>query len=154
MENVSFSKQAQFKNFTTQDFTWKYGGVSYTFEGGCVYNVPAELALHFAKHLAQREMGDNPFNETQMKALMNQCFPGTNIEEIAKGQTSGAFEKIVNGEAKPGAKTVEPNATVASVQNEPQDDGDDEKEDNKPPKFKAKPQGRPKGKSKDDEYIA
>ena len=153
MESIQFSKQCQFKNFTTQDFTWKYGGVSYTFEAGQVYNVPAEIALHFAKHLSQREMGDNPHNEQIMRSLMGKCFPGTTIEDIVKGQTSGTFEKLVNGEAKPGAKTVEPNATVASVQNEPQDDG--EKEDlKKAPKFKTKPTGRPKGKSKDDEYVA
>ena len=155
MENVSFSKQAQFKNWTKKDFTWKYGGVSYTFEAGCIYNVPAEIALHFALHLAKREIGDNPHSEIKIKELMNQCFPGTSIEDIAKGQTTGTFEKLINGEAKPGAHTVEPNATTTLVQNEPQDDGDEEKEDSKKePKFKIKPTGRPKGKTRDEEYVA
>ena len=149
---MEFSKQAQFKNFTTSDFTWKYGGVSYTFEAGQIYNVPAEIAMHFAMHLAKREIGDNPHNENKMKELMGKCFPGTTIEDIQKGQTTGTFEKVVNGEAKPGAKTIEPNATVESVQNEPQDDGDEKEDLKKAPKFKTKPTGRPKGKTKDDEY--
>jgi len=152
---IQFSKQTQFKNWTHEDFTYKYDNVSYTFETGGVYNVPADIALHFALHLAKREIGDNPHNEAKMKELMNKCFPGTSVDDIAKGQATGTFEKLVNGEAKPGAHTIEPNATVASVQNEPQDDGDEEKEDlKKAPKFKTKPTGRPKGKTRDDEYQA
>jgi hypothetical protein len=150
---IQFSKQTQFKNWTHEDFTYKYDNVSYTFEAGGVYNVPADIALHFALHLAKREIGDNPHNEAKMKELMNKCFPGTNIEDITKGQTTGTFEKLSNGEAKPGAPTIEPNATVASVQNETpsiKEEEEDEVDDKKAPKFKTKPTGRPKGKTKDE----
>jgi len=145
---TTFSKQISFKNWTLTDFTWKYDNVNYTFESGQVYNVPADIALHFALHLAKREIGDNPHLEKIMKDLMDKCFPGTSAENVAKGQTTGTFEKITNGEASQETPKVEENKTETSVQNE------EEKEDvNKEPKFKAKPTGRPKGKTKDEEYI-
>lgn len=153
---TQFSKQTPFKNWTREDFEWKYDNVNYTFEAGGVYNVPADIALHFSLHLAKREIGDNPHSEKVMKELMNKCFPGTTAEAISLGQTTGTFEKISNGEAKASVPTVEENATVKSVQNETPSVEEEEEEvkDNKPPKFKNKPTGKPKGKTIDDQYVA
>lgn len=149
---LQFSKQVQFKNWTTTDFSHKYDNVNYTFEAGQVYNVPADISLHFALHLAKREIGDNPHSEIKMKDLMNKCFPGTTAEDISKGTQIGTFEKLSNGEAKPSTTAIEENKTETSVQNQEEPEEEDVR-DNKPPKFKTKPTGRPKGKTRDDEYV-
>ena len=45
-----------FKNFSNELFTWKYDGIEYEFEAGDVKPMERGEALHFAKHLVDREM--------------------------------------------------------------------------------------------------
>ena len=45
-----------FKNFSSEDFEWKYDGVEYMFPAGSVKPLEKAEALHFAKHLVDREM--------------------------------------------------------------------------------------------------
>ena len=67
----------QFKNWTTEDFTWKFDGIPYTFKAGQTIYLEDFKANHFAKHLVDREMNklsivtDNP-QRTELEA---QCFP-------------------------------------------------------------------------------
>lgn len=147
---TQFSKQTPFKNWSLTDFEWKYDGVNYTFEAGQVYNVPSDIALHFALHLSKREIGDNPHNETKMKELMNKCFPGTTAEDISKGLTSGKFEKI---NTEPAKASVETEPVRVEKEVKPEDEEVDETPDlTKAPVFKSNPKGRPKGRLIDDEY--
>ena len=67
----------QFTNWTTEDFTWKFDGIPYTFKAGQTIYLEDFKAKHFAKHLVDREMNklgivtDNPKREE----LEAQCFP-------------------------------------------------------------------------------
>lgn len=145
---IQFSKQTPFKNWSLTEFEWKYDGVNYTFEAGQVYNVPSDIALHFALHLAKREIGDNPHNDAKMKELMNKCFPGTTAEAVSQGLNTGKFEKISTEPAK-AAIEIEPTRIEKEV--EPEEEKVDE---TKPPVFKEKPKGRPRRRTIDEEYKA
>ena len=45
-----------FKNFSNEEFEWKYDGINYIFPAGSVKPLENVEALHFAKHLVDREM--------------------------------------------------------------------------------------------------
>lgn len=50
------SKSVLFKNWSSEDFSWTWDGVSYEFQAGQTMYLQDYLAEHFAKHLADREM--------------------------------------------------------------------------------------------------
>ena len=45
-----------FVNWTTEDFTHQWAGTEYTFKAGDKTILEESLAIHFAKHLADREL--------------------------------------------------------------------------------------------------
>lgn len=49
-------EETLFKNFSNEHFAWKFDGVEYEFEAGEVKPMARAEALHFAKHLVDREM--------------------------------------------------------------------------------------------------
>ena len=49
-------EETLFKNFSVEDFEWKYDGIEYAFKAGSVKPMTKAEALHFAKHLVDREM--------------------------------------------------------------------------------------------------
>lgn len=46
----------KFKNFSKEDFTWKFDGVPYTFPAGQETYLEEDKAQHFCKHLVDREV--------------------------------------------------------------------------------------------------
>lgn len=66
----------RFKNFTDQDFTWKYDGVEYTFKAGDEMFLEDFKAHHFAKHLVDRELNrlNKLTNSNERAALEARCF--------------------------------------------------------------------------------
>lgn len=50
------NKVVLFKNWTTEDFKWKWDGVEYEFKSDSVTPLPEYLFNHFSKHLANREL--------------------------------------------------------------------------------------------------
>jgi hypothetical protein len=68
----------KFKNFTTEDFTWKFDGVPYTFKAGQEIYLEDYKAEHFAKHLIDAEMNRLGM-VTNMQVKRNElnalCFP-------------------------------------------------------------------------------
>ena len=86
----------QFTNFTKEDFTWKFGGMSYTLKAGQTMFLEDYKADHFAKHLIDKEMNRMgiPTNMMAKRAELEKlCFPSDevvtpiealNIEETKK----------------------------------------------------------------------
>lgn len=72
----------KFKNFTSEDFTWKYDGIPYEFKAGQEIYLEDYKADHFAKHLIDREMnklGLVTNNMTERKRLEAECFPTAEV---------------------------------------------------------------------------
>lgn len=92
----------QFKNFSTEDFTWKFDGISYTFAAGQTIFLEDFKADHFAKHLVDREMNkldiitNMPLERARLTAL---CFPSDEVVtplealQINKGETAQVEEE-------------------------------------------------------------
>jgi hypothetical protein len=153
---MEFSKQVLFKNWSGTQFTYKYNNEEHTFEAGATYEMPAGVALHFARHLAQRELflsgdpKDEALLELKVSEYMSKCFPSTSIQEVESGVSTMKFKRIDIKDTKAEASPAVPeNKTEKEVQNEKQEEEEDVK-DNKPPKFKG---GRPKKITIDAEYT-
>jgi hypothetical protein len=71
-----------FKNWTVEDFTWKFDGIPYTFKAGQEMFLEDFKAEHFAKHLTDRELTKGGFhtnNEEKRHELTAKCFPTSEI---------------------------------------------------------------------------
>lgn len=145
---MNYSKIVYFKNWTTKDFTYKFDSQMQTFVAGQTYQMPLEIAQHFAKHLADRELmtsgdpKDEFLPEGKHKEFMDRCFPG-GVPQV--NEKIGLPIQIIDTTAAEAPK-VEENTTEADVQaivEEPEEDV----KDNKPVK-----RGRPK-KVKDEDYV-
>lgn len=97
------SKIVNFKNWTTTDFTYKYAGEDHTFEAGGVYPMDASIAMHFAQHLAERELfssgnpKDEALPELKMRDMIGRCFPEGTVDSIVEPLE---FKKIEDVSAK------------------------------------------------------
>ena len=68
----------KFHNFSNEDFTWKWDGISYTFPAGSTMFLENFKAEHFAQHLVDRELnklGIITNNQTERAKLGALCFP-------------------------------------------------------------------------------
>lgn len=68
----------KFRNFTNEDFTWKFDGNPYTFAANSEIFLEQDKAEHFAKHLVDREMNRQKIvtdNRVKREDLLRQCFP-------------------------------------------------------------------------------
>ena len=170
---MEFEKSVPFKNWTNEDFFGLYGmaaesvhsaeitlNPAYEFKAGGTYNVPASLALHFAKQLAIRELHKigtpraEMLSDQDVKANMDKCFPTGN--PVDKVNTTSSFERldeVKDVEAKPAPAVVE-NKTDNDVQDEETEDDDADVSDDKNNAGEAKfkrPVGRPK--TRDAQYV-
>lgn len=94
---MQFSKTVFFTNYSQEDFTYNFDGVSYTFLKGKTYqDLPEGVALHFARHLAKRELGrikDFIFNEQQIDKESQKALPNNSIDELKEKEFSIEWEK-------------------------------------------------------------
>lgn len=93
----------QFRNFTSEDFTWKFGGMAYTFKAGQTMFLEDYKADHFAKHLVDREL--NKLNiPTNMEAkrieLTAKCFPSDEVVTPIEALNIEEGKKVVSKKAK------------------------------------------------------
>lgn len=110
----------KFKNFSKEDFSWKFDGVPYTFPAGKEIYLEEDKAVHFCKHLVDRELNrhnvekglhgtpkevptSTPANRAPLEAL---CFPteevvapavALDLNETAKNK-GGRPKKVVEEE--------------------------------------------------------
>lgn len=155
---MEFDKSVSFKNWSSSDFTGMFAGENYDFSAGGTYNVPAAMAMHFAKQLAVRELHalgttrGEMLSDLDMNEYMDKCFP----VKPKVGAKANSFERIdiaVDEEAKPAAGVADANKTIEEEQKEESEDDEadtsDEKNNAGAPTFK-KPIGRPR---KDAQYV-
>lgn len=106
----------KFKNFSNEDFTWKWDGNPFTFPAGSEIYIEADKAEHFANHLIDRELNKRNIvtnNKLERLKLWELCFPlavevtqneALNIEENKKEEK--AIEEVKAKRGRP-AKKVE-----------------------------------------------
>lgn len=140
---MQFTQNVPFTNWTSVDFTYKFANEDYTFIAGATYNVPSDIAIHFAKHLAIRELhkeGKDGLPEGEMVTYQAKCFPkGSPESTISKG-----FERIdIQEEKTTEVKAPQENKTIVEEQKESSDDDEADTSDEKNragvPKFKVNP---------------
>ena len=93
----------RFKNFTNEDFTWKFDGMPYTFKAGQEMFLEDFKAYHFAKHLVDREMnrlGMETNNQTQRAELGAQCFPSDETVTPMEALNLNEEEKVSGKKSK------------------------------------------------------
>lgn len=100
----------KFKNFTNESFSWKWNGIEHSFPSGMEIFLEADKALHFAKHLIDRELNrtNTPTNNLSERARLEKlCFPtdevvsseeAIDINEKAKAKVKKASKKKVEEE--------------------------------------------------------
>lgn len=83
-----------FLNWTGEDFSHTWGGVLYTFKAGQTMYLEEGLAVHFAKHLANREINKlgKLMNDPLVKVFMEKCYGESFVEQDEKSLET----KIVN----------------------------------------------------------
>lgn len=76
-----------FRNFTNEDFSWKYDGALFTFKAGQEMYMEAPRADHFAKHLVDRELNKLNIltnNLTERALILEKCLPSG--EEVTQAE--------------------------------------------------------------------
>lgn len=78
----------KFKNFSNEDFTWKFDGIPFTFKAGQEMYLESFKAVFFAKHLIDRELnklGKLTNDKNEIARLEILCFPSDEVvtEEVA-----------------------------------------------------------------------
>lgn len=88
-------KAIKFRNFSNEDFSWKWDGVSFNFPAGQETYLEEDKAHHFAKHLVDREIGKinverglhgtkneiSSASKQDRAPLEKQCFPEDTVIE-------------------------------------------------------------------------
>lgn len=72
----------KFKNFSDEDFTWKFDGVPFEFKAGQEIFLEDYKADHFAKHLVDREinkLGKRTDYAPLRTELTAKCFPSDEV---------------------------------------------------------------------------
>lgn len=92
----STTKAIIFKNFSDEDFTHTWDSVPYTFKAGQEIFMEDWKALHFAKHLVQRELNklNRPTNDPSRIGLMKKCMP--TAEAIVASDQSSLQTELLN----------------------------------------------------------
>lgn len=95
----------KFKNFTNEDFAWKFDGVEYNFPAGQETFMEDFKAHHFAKHLVDRELNKVNIRTNDLgerAKLEAQCFPSDEVVTPAEALNLNEVKK-----AKKTKKVVE-----------------------------------------------
>lgn len=176
MPNIQFVKEVPFKNWTKTDFTHNYAGQSYTFSAGGTYSIPSDIGIHFAKHLAIRELHAQAeeartqakkdrlnsdeivqaaakfeaLPDTLMKEYQEKCFP----KKDKQPGISNSFERIdIRDSDASDAKPAPENRTEAATQRESSDDDEADASDDKNNAGAPLIKGLKSRKSKDAQYV-
>lgn len=90
----------KFKNFTNEDFTWKWDGIPFTFPAHSEMFLESDKADHFAKHLVDRELNrlNLPTNDQSRAGLEAQCFP--TVEAVSSAEALNLNEAVKEKKAK------------------------------------------------------
>ena len=95
----------KFRNFTDEDFVWKYDGVPFEFKAGQEIFLEDYKAEHFAKHLVDREinkLGKRTDYAPLRAELTAKCFPSDDVVTPLEALNLNEKEKVIK------KKKVEP----------------------------------------------
>ena len=98
-------KAVRFKNFTDEDFVWKFDGVPFEFKAGQEIFLEDYKAEHFAKHLVDREINKTGKRTDYLplrEELMAKCFPSDEVVTPLEALNLNEKAKVVK------KKKVEP----------------------------------------------
>lgn len=122
-------KSVVFQNWTNEDFSWTWAGDQYDFPAGSKIMLQDYLAMHFAKHLATREMFKaghelNTYKHPEFQKMVDKCLCTEAVVVEAKTEAKVAVE-IAKANAEAG---IEPkrrgrpkkNEMAEEIQEEPQ----------------------------------
>lgn len=93
----------KFKNFSTEDFTWKFDGIPYTFKAGQEIFLEDFKADHFTKHLVDREMnklGIVTNDQVKRAELAALCSPSDEVVTPLEALQENATKKVVTKKKK------------------------------------------------------
>lgn len=102
-EKIMVAKK--FLNFSNEDFSWKFDGVSYEFKAGQEIFLEDFKAEHFAKHLIDREinkLGKRTDYAPLRAELLAKCFPTDEVVTPLEALNLNEKAKVVK------KKKVEP----------------------------------------------
>ena len=104
----------KFKNWTTEEFTWKFGGVPMTFPAGMEIYMESDKVAHFAKHLTDRELNKAglPTNSPRRREFEDKCFPS---DEVISQEQALNIKEEAKVRAKKGKKTVKKEEEFADL---------------------------------------
>jgi hypothetical protein len=104
-------KAILFINWTGEEFSYPWGGVEYTFKPGIPMYLEEGLAVHFAKHLANREINKlgKLMSDPLVKTFMQKCYGKEFVEAVDEKSMQ---VKLENLEKKEEVKTPEIPAKV------------------------------------------
>lgn len=100
-------KAILFTNYSKEDFTHKYDGASWSFPEGQSMMLEGHLAMHFAKHLAVRELNreDKPTGRDMIALEMKKSL---DAETIVEAENSAKLQaEVINYNSKKKAELVE-----------------------------------------------
>ena len=98
-------KSLQFHNWTNEEFVWTWAGDEYVFPAGSTMYLQEYLAMHFAKHLATREMFKaglelNVYKHPQFQKNIDKCLlAGESVVEAKSEARIEAEVMNINAEA-------------------------------------------------------
>lgn len=134
------AKMVQFTNPFDKDFSWTWDSDPYTFPAGQTVYMEDWKAVHFAKHLVDRELLQNGLmvNHQSRVELERKCLQMEGTKEVEEGRISmeiensnreaedGAEERIVKKAVKPRAVRKSKKVVEEEAKNESEEPKDEE----------------------------
>jgi len=93
----------KFTNFSNESFSWKFGGVEYTFGVGQTMFLEDYKADHFAKHLIDRELNKAGLltnNQSAREEMLAKCFPSDEVVSTLEALNIEETKKVSKKKAK------------------------------------------------------
>lgn len=119
-------RNVMFKNWTTKDFAHTWGGQEIKFPAGGSLMMDENIAIHFATHLADREINDADawpkYNSRKLpayQALVKKAVSDISVEEISNVISDGEADVAEIQRLNANRKTEEQLRKEMSKQNEP-----------------------------------
>ena len=104
----------KFRNWTKEDFSWKWDGNLHTFKAESEIYLEKDKAEHFAKHLTDRElnMANLPTNSPKRGEFLAKCFPS---DEVISQEQALNIKEEAKAKVKKSKKTVKKEEEFAEL---------------------------------------
>lgn len=105
---INMAQAILFTNWTDEDFSWKYAGITHKFEAGSSVYLPDYKANHFAKHLVNRELikSGKRVSDPTREELIAKCISGKGDEQSEEEVEIEVLNQNANQSSKSSQKFV------------------------------------------------